>query len=312
MTVEVGSERICQCLGDPGPAPGVSSSSGDMAQVAARYLSLALSDGHLSADEKAVSDALNGVPGGTMNATERAAFERFLGHAQRSDGGLSLKERQIVEILLDTFKAQARGDVVDTTDATRATTDRQATALRQGNWFSCAAIFELARLDANSVEWAQIERTLGHEVSHQNRMAAINAAKNLVASLVALYTLADNILQDMRKGVGDSVEFQTDSVAEFSDELSISKLGNESAMPSGHSLGVVDDIEFERFYTDVFGGAEKIACPSSNPHHGWFILTDALQLAGEKKVRHGRKPTTTSALTQAMKEASPSSLPPPS
>ena len=310
MTVEVGSERTCRCNGDLGLAPGFSSAAtADMAQVATRYLSLALSDGRLIPNEQAGAAAL---PAGTLKAAQAGALERLIDGLQRSDGSLSGKERQLIEGLIDTFKSQTKAEVVDTTGSQRATADRQATALRQGSWFSCAALFELARLDATSVEWAQIERTLGHQMSYQGRLATISAAKVLVASLVALYTAADGILQDMRKGASDSVGFQTAGFHEFSDALSISKLGNESAVPSGHSLDVVGDIEFERAYTDLYGGAEKIACPSSNPHHGWFILTDALQLGGKKKVRHGRKPTTTSALFEAMKDSSPSSSVPPS
>ena len=301
MVLDVNSDAPGRCSGDPGPPSSPSTpSSADMAAIASRYLSMALSDGQLSADEQAVHDALQTLPPDLLDTPTGATLEELLRTAQQSGGGLSPEERQLIQSVLDLLQLQA--------DPQRAVVDRQATAWRQGSWFTWANLFELARLDATSVEWAQIEHSLGHEVSYQGRQTAINAARSLVEAFTTLYANANEILCDMRKGARDTTSFRAESQRGLADVRALSQLGTEHALPSGHTNDVVAPIEFVRAFTDLFGGAEKIACPSSNPHHGWFILTDALQLAGKKKVRHGRKPTTTSALFEAMKEANPSSL----
>ncbi len=84
---------------------------GAMAQVAARYLSLALADNVLSPQEEAAWEALNTLPNGLADTPASNALERFMAHAQRSGGGLSVEEAHFIESLIDTLESNPEGDV---------------------------------------------------------------------------------------------------------------------------------------------------------------------------------------------------------
>ncbi len=103
-------------------------------------------------------------------------------------------------------------------------------------WFANAGVFQLAGMKTDSAEWHQIELTLGHTLSNDERQKAIDAAKSLTENWSTLCAKAGELGLNLRKGTTDVLDFKRDELKHLNLAPLASMLGAPTAADATNAL----------------------------------------------------------------------------
>ncbi|MES2889588.1 MAG: hypothetical protein V4739_16465, partial [Pseudomonadota bacterium] len=147
-------------------------------------------------------------------------------------------------------------------------------------WFASAGVFQLAKMSADSPEWAQIEATLGRSLSKEEREAAIKAGKGLADNWTYLCQNASALNLSLRKGTTDVIDFTDDNLRDANMSPLIALLGSAPATMGGSTMPVLSALEYVRQHMDIYDSAEEFNDSKKKDHDGKFINNGVFQVAG--------------------------------